>query len=93
MKIITSEQLHHRTQEIQKLAHIEPVLIANGDERQVLMDYDEYAKLAGFTPDKPFVSLGEIFMNLPPEVASALAQVKDDDSEEPVTLSNTAVSG
>lgn len=64
--------------EIQKIAQIEPVVITDGEKRQVLINYQDFLKMTA-SDNKPFVSLGEIFTNLPPEVAQALAQVEEDD--------------
>ena len=43
---VTVVQLAQNPDHIQKLAQKEPVLVADGDTKQVLMDYEQYKQLA-----------------------------------------------
>lgn len=62
----------------QLLATKEPVIVSNGEQKQILLDYDQYQQLA----DKPFVSLYDaIVANMSPELRQALQQMNDDDLE------------
>lgn len=62
----------------QLLAKKEPVIVSNGEQKQVLLDYDHYQQLT----DKPFVSLYDaIYANMSPELRQALAQMSDDELE------------
>lgn len=54
----TSQELQQNTSHIQSLARHTPVMIAHGDQQQVLMPYDDYVKMGG--ERKPFVSLAEM---------------------------------
>lgn len=58
----THADLHNKTQELQELAKRTPVLIQDGETKQVLMSYDRYKELAGEQVDKPFVSAYDAYM-------------------------------
>lgn len=60
----TNADLHNKTQELQELAKRTPVLIQDGETKQVLMSYDRYKELAGEQADKPFKSAYEAFMEM-----------------------------
>ena len=79
MLTVTSSDLHKDTKNIQDLANREPVLIDNGNNKQVLLDYDHYQKIVGKNADKPVVSLYESFANIPPDLADTLAEIEFDE--------------
>lgn len=77
----TADELTTRTAHIQRLAQNRPVLISDGEHKQVLMTYDDYLKLGG-EPQSQNQSFYETFFgNMPPELANALAKFDDDESE------------
>lgn len=83
MLTVTSAELHKDTKNIQNLADKEPVLIENGNSKQVLLDYDHYQKIVGKEADKPFVSAYDAFFaNMSPELYQALAKLDDKDLED-----------
>lgn len=80
---VTHTEFIQNPSHIQHLAEQEPVLVENGDKTQVLMGYDQYAKLSGISSDKPFVSLYDALVtNMPDDLREALAQI-DDENDEP----------
>lgn len=56
--------MHEDTAHLQKLAKYSPILIQDGDTKQMLMSYEDYKKLAGNDADKPFVSAYDVFMQM-----------------------------
>lgn len=56
----TNADLHNKTAELQALASRTPILIADGDSKQVLMSYEQYQELGG--ADKSFVSAYDAYM-------------------------------
>lgn len=60
MMAYTNADLHHKTAELQALANHTPILIADGDTKQVLMSYKQYQELGG--ADKSFVSAYDAYM-------------------------------
>lgn len=53
MMAYTNADLHHKTAELQALANHTPILIADGDTKQVLMSYEQYQELAGELDEVP----------------------------------------
>ena len=56
--------------------------LSNGDSKQVLIDYEQYRNSIANNTVKPFVSLYEAFANAPDELASALAEIDDNDEDD-----------
>ncbi|MDO5051026.1 MAG: hypothetical protein Q4D68_04730 [Moraxella equi] len=54
--------LHERIAHLQKLANKHPVLIQDGDTKQVLLDYEHYKELVGDDADRPFLSAYDAFV-------------------------------
>lgn len=60
----TNADLAQNTAHLQQLANELPILIADGDTKQVLMSYERYKELAGENADKPFISAYDAFMEM-----------------------------
>lgn len=79
---VTHTEFIQNPSHIQHLAEQEPVLVENGDKTQVLMGYDQYAKLSGISSDKPFVSLYDMFEQIASEFSDEereiLANIDDE---------------
>lgn len=79
---VTYTEFIQNPSHIQHLAEQEPVLVENGDKTQVLMGYDQYAKLSGISSDKPFVSLYDMFEQIASEFSDEereiLANIDDE---------------
>lgn len=60
----TNADLAQNTAHLQQLANQLPILIADGDTKQVLMSYERYKELAGENADKPFVGAYDAFMEM-----------------------------
>lgn len=67
---------------VQMLAEKEPVIVDNGTKKQVLMDYDEFINNAQANSQKSFVSLYDVFTNIPEDLQKALAKIEDIDDDE-----------
>lgn len=77
---ITAVQFVNNPTHYQTLAEQEPVVVDNGNQKQVLMNYDEFLTLK--THSKPFVSLYQTFANVPDELREALSQIDDDEPDD-----------
>lgn len=79
----THHDLQNRTLELQELAKKHPILIQDGETKQVLLNYDDYKKMAGEAADElRFLSLHDaIFTNMPAELYQLLAEMDDDELE------------
>lgn len=78
---ITATEFLNNPAYVQMLAKKEPVIVDNGDYKQVLVDYDEFINK---TPnaEKSFVSLYDVFTNIPEDLQKALAEIEDIDDDE-----------
>lgn len=78
MRAYTQQDLKQRTAELQAIAQTQPILIADGEQKQVLLSYDDYQKMLN---NKPFVSLADAFENIPEDIRQALASLDEADLE------------
>lgn len=60
----TNADLHNKTAELQALANRTPILIDDGDTKQVLMSYEQYKTLSQENTGKPFVSAYDAYMQI-----------------------------
>lgn len=78
LQITTHEFLQNPTH-FQTLADKEPIIVENGEQKQILMNYSDFLKL---NPQKPAVSLYDVFANVPDELREALLLIDDDIEED-----------
>lgn len=78
----THHDLQNRTLELQELAKKHPILIQDGETKQVLLSYDDYKKMAGETADEPFESAYDFFVKMMADFSSEELALLADDSIE-----------
>lgn len=76
---ITTNEFLQNPNHFQTIAEKEPIIVENGEQKQILMSYDDFLKL---NTKKPAVSLYDVFANVPDELREALLLIDDVDDDE-----------
>lgn len=63
MQMITIQSISD-LKKAQQHAEQEPVIVSNGNQKQILMDYEQYEQLSNTKSNKPFVSAYDAYMQI-----------------------------